>query len=49
MHWLDPKIMLALIGIPLGIVGFKKENKKLVGLSLVFFLIALIIGLLHYR
>ncbi len=49
MHWLDPKITLAILGIPLGIVGFKKENKKLVGLSLAFFLVALIIGLLHYR
>lgn len=49
MHWLDPKITLAIIGIPLGIVGFKKENKKLVALSLAFFFVALIIGLMHYR
>lgn len=49
MHWLDPKITLALIAIPLGIVGFKKENKLMVGLSLAFFFIALIIGLMHYR
>lgn len=48
-HWLDPKITLALIGIPLGIVGFKKENKILVALSLIFFFVALIIGLMHYH
>lgn len=49
MHWLDPKIALALLGIPIGIVGFKKENKILVALSLIFFLIALVIGLMHYH
>ncbi|MCB0507372.1 MAG: hypothetical protein KDD21_03625 [Bacteroidetes bacterium] len=49
MHWLDPKIMLAILGIPLGIVGFKKGSKKLVALSLAFFYVALIIGLMHYR
>lgn len=48
-HWLDPKIGLALIAIPLGIVGFKKENKILVGTSLLFFLIALAIGLAHFH
>ena len=48
-HWLDPKITLALIAIPLGIVGFKKENKILVILSLLFFFVALIIGLMHYQ
>lgn len=48
-HWLDPKITLALIGIPVGIIGFKKENKRMVVLSLAFFTIALIIGLAHYR
>ena len=48
-HWLDPKIMLALLGIPLGIVGFKKENKILVALSLLFFYVSLIIGLMHFR
>lgn len=48
-HWLDPKISLAIIAIPLGILGFKKGNKVLVALSLLFFLVALIIGLLHYH
>ncbi len=48
-HWLDPKITLALIGIPLGIIGFKKENKIMVALSLLFFLVALILGLMHYQ
>ncbi len=48
-HWLDPKITLALIGIPLGIVGFKKENKIMVALSLLFFVVALVLGLMHYQ
>ncbi len=48
-HWLDPKITLALIGIPLGIVGFKKENKIMVTVSLAFFWVAMVIGLMHYR
>lgn len=48
-HWLDPKITLALIGIPLGIVGFKKENKIMVTVSLAFFIVALVIGLMHYH
>ena len=49
MHWLDPKITLALIAIPLGIVGFKKENKIMVALSLLFFIVSLIIGLMHFH
>jgi uncharacterized membrane protein SirB2 len=48
-HWLDPKIALALLGIPIGIIGFKKENKAMVVVSLTFFVIALIIGLMHYQ
>ncbi|MDB5228610.1 MAG: hypothetical protein JWN78_2803 [Bacteroidota bacterium] len=48
-HWLDPKITLAIVAIPLGIVGFKKENKVLVILSCLFFITALIIGLAHYH
>lgn len=48
-HWLDPKITLALVAIPLGIIGFKKENKILVTLSLAFFVIALVIGLMHFQ
>ncbi len=48
-HWMDPKISLALIAIPLGIIGFKKENKTLVALSLIFFYVALAIGLKHYH
>jgi uncharacterized membrane protein SirB2 len=47
--WLDPKIMLALLAIPLGIVGFKKGKKLLVALSLAFFLATLTIGLLHFK
>ncbi|MBK8350381.1 MAG: hypothetical protein IPL21_01370 [Saprospirales bacterium] len=48
-HWLDPKISLALVAIPLGIVGFKKENKIMVALSLLFFIVSLIIGLMHFH
>jgi uncharacterized membrane protein SirB2 len=48
-HWLDPKISLALIGIPVGIIGFKKENKTLVAVSLLFFAVAMIIGLAHFH
>ena len=48
-HWLDPKITLALIGIPLGIIGFKKENKIMVTVSLAFFVVAMVIGLMHYH
>ena len=48
-HWLDLKITLALIAIPLGIIGFKKENKIMVATSLVFFIVALVIGLMHYH
>ncbi len=48
-HWLDPKITFALLAIPLGIIGFKKQNKIMVVLSLVFFIIALVIGLMHYQ
>lgn len=48
-HWLDPKISLALIGIPLGIIGFKKENKIMVTVSLAFFVVAMVIGLMHYH
>ena len=50
MHmWLDTKALLALVAIPLGIVGFKKQNKALVALSLLFFVITLTIGLMHYQ
>jgi uncharacterized membrane protein SirB2 len=48
-HWLDPKITLAILAIPLGIVGFKKESKPMVAVSLLFFIVALIIGLAHYH
>ncbi|MCW3117751.1 MAG: hypothetical protein JWM28_1833 [Chitinophagaceae bacterium] len=48
-HWLHPKITLALVSIQLGKVGFKKENKILVAISSLFFIIALIIGLAHYH
>lgn len=45
--WLDPKVTLALLAIPLGIIGFKKANKSLVALSLLFFLITFMLGILH--
>lgn len=47
-HWVDPKITLALAAIPVGIVGFKKENKALVGLSWLLFIVALALGLSHF-
>ena len=48
-HWSDPKITMALIAIPLGIIGFKKGNKLMVGMSWAMFLAALAIGLAHYQ
>jgi uncharacterized membrane protein SirB2 len=48
-HWLDPKIGMALLAIPIGIVGYKKENKILVTLSWLMFLAAMAIGLAHYQ
>jgi uncharacterized membrane protein SirB2 len=47
--WLDPKITLALLAIPLGIVGMKKNNKILVALSLLFFIVVLVLGLLNFK
>lgn len=47
-HMLDPKITLALVAIPLGIIGFRKNNKILVALSLIMFYIAFAIGLIYY-
>jgi uncharacterized membrane protein SirB2 len=47
--WLDPKITLALLAIPLGIVGMKKNNKILVALSLLFFIAVLVLGLLNFK
>ncbi|MCB9034413.1 MAG: hypothetical protein H6553_11285 [Chitinophagales bacterium] len=47
-HMLDPKITMALLAIPLGIIGFKKNNKILVALSLLMFYLALVIGLIYY-
>jgi uncharacterized membrane protein SirB2 len=47
--WLDPKITLALIAIPVGIIGFKKEKKAMVAVSLFFFLVAFALGLTHYH
>jgi uncharacterized membrane protein SirB2 len=35
--WFHLKLTLVILGIPLGIVGFKKENKVLVFLSALFF------------
>jgi uncharacterized membrane protein SirB2 len=47
-HWVDPKITMALAAIPVGIIGFKKENKMLVGFSWLLFLAALALGLTHF-
>jgi uncharacterized membrane protein SirB2 len=48
-HWLDPKVAMALAAIPVGIIGFKKENKILVAFSWILFLVALVIGLAHFQ
>ena len=39
--WFHIKLTLVILAIPLGIVGFKKENKVLAGMSLLFFLYVL--------
>ncbi len=43
-HWLEAKILLFLAAIPLGIVGMKKENKFLAGLSLLLLLAAYLLA-----
>jgi uncharacterized membrane protein SirB2 len=48
-HWVDPKIAMALLAIPVGIVGFKKENKVLVAFSWLLFIVSLAIGLAHFQ
>ncbi len=39
--WMHLKLTLVILAIPLGIVGFKKENKALVLFSLIMFLYVL--------
>jgi uncharacterized membrane protein SirB2 len=43
--WFHMKLTLVVLAIPLGIIGFKKENKALVAVSLLFFLYVLGIAL----
>lgn len=43
--WMHAKITLVIIAIPLGIVGFKKENKVLVFLSATLFIAVLAMAL----
>ena len=45
--WFHIKLTLALVAIPLGIVGFKKSNKVLVGLSAAMFLAVLLLALIN--
>jgi uncharacterized membrane protein SirB2 len=47
--WLHLKLTLVILAIPLGIVGFKKNNKVLVGLSALFFIYVLLLGLPQTR
>lgn len=47
-HWVDSKISLSLLAIPIGIIGFIKENRTMVALSMLFFLIALLLGFKHF-
>lgn len=39
--WFHLKLTLVVLAIPIGIIGFKKENKIMVGLSTLFFLYVL--------
>jgi uncharacterized membrane protein SirB2 len=43
--WFHLKLSLVIAAIPLGIIGFKKENKILVGLSTAFFIYVLALAL----
>ncbi len=43
--WFHLKLTLVVIAIPLGIVGFKKQNKVMAGVSLLFFLYVLGVAL----
>ena len=43
-HWLEAKFTLFLAAIPLGIIGMKKENKFLAGLSLLLLIAAYILA-----
>jgi uncharacterized membrane protein SirB2 len=45
--WVHIKFTIVLLAIPVGIVGFKKNNKVLVILSLAAFIAALLLGLIN--
>jgi uncharacterized membrane protein SirB2 len=47
--WLQLKITLVVLAIPLGVIGFKKQNKILVGLSALFFIYVLLLALPQTR
>ena len=43
--WFHIKLTLVILAIPLGIIGFKKSNKLLVFISVLFFLYVLLLAL----
>ncbi|MEZ5006972.1 MAG: SirB2 family protein [Chitinophagales bacterium] len=43
--WFHIKLTLVILAIPLGIIGFKKSNKLLVLISVLFFLYVLLLAL----
>jgi uncharacterized membrane protein SirB2 len=45
--WFHIKFTLALVAIPLGIVGFKKSNRMLIILSATMFLVVLFLALVN--
>ncbi|MCP4122496.1 MAG: hypothetical protein GY751_12150 [Bacteroidetes bacterium] len=47
MGWFHLKLTLVVLAIPLGIVGYKKSNKALVFISVVFFMVVLATALYH--
>ena len=45
--WFHIKFTLAILAIPIGIVGFKKSNNMLVGLSALMFIAVLLLALIN--
>lgn len=47
--WFHLKLTLVILGIPLGIIGLKRNNKLLVGLSVLFFVVVFFVAYPHTR
>ncbi len=47
--WLHVKLTLVVLAIPLGVIGFKKNNKVFVGLSALLFIYVLLLALPQTR